>query len=114
MRRLDEIVLNPRDREAVEAVARILRDRFPVDRIVLYGSKARGDDGPDSDIDLLILTNRRLTAPERQEMSRVIFDVELRLEVIISKLVVPAEAWERGIYQALPIRREVEREGVAA
>lgn len=31
-------------------------ERCDVSRIVLYGSVARGDDGPDSDIDLLVVT----------------------------------------------------------
>ncbi len=114
MRRLDEISLKPKDRQAVETLSGLLRRRFPVDRIILFGSKARGDDGPDSDIDLLVLTSRRLTAAERREMAQVVLDVELDLDVLVSKLVVPTDAWDHGLYQVLPIRREVERDGVAA
>lgn len=32
-----------------------LVERFDASRVVLYGSVARGDDGPDSDIDLLVI-----------------------------------------------------------
>jgi predicted nucleotidyltransferase len=114
MRRLNDIVLKPKDRQAVEILSGLLRERFPVDRVILFGSKARGDDGPDSDIDLLVLTSRLLTQDERREMAEVVLEVELRLDVLVSKLVVPSDSWDHGLYQALPIRREVEREGVAA
>ncbi len=43
-----------------------------------------------------------------------LFDVELEFQVVISTLVVCEEDWERGPYQVLPIRDEIERYGVAA
>ena len=36
-------------------IADLIATRFDVARIVLFGSVARGDDGPDSDIDLLVV-----------------------------------------------------------
>ena len=36
-------------------IADLIATRFDVTRIVLFGSVARGDDGPDSDIDLLVV-----------------------------------------------------------
>ncbi len=36
-------------------VAGLIAGRFDATRIVLFGSVARGDDGPDSDIDLLVV-----------------------------------------------------------
>ncbi len=36
-------------------VAGLIAERFDATRIVLFGSVARGDDGPDSDIDLLVV-----------------------------------------------------------
>ena len=42
------------DQRLAEAVRR-LRDVYAPERIYLFGSKARGDDGPDSDYDLLVV-----------------------------------------------------------
>ena len=114
MKTLDEISLSHRDRQAIRAAARILRQQFPVDRVVLFGSKARGDDDDESDIDLLVLTSRPLTRAESTQITDALFDLQLALEVVISTLTVPAEEWEHGLYQVLPVRREIEREGVAA
>ena len=56
------------DIETVREIAAAMSARWSVDALVLYGSKARGDDTPDSDIDLLVLTGRPLTTDETSEM----------------------------------------------
>ena len=45
----------PKDEPIRRMVDRIVR-RFAPDKIILFGSYARGDAGPDSDVDLLIVT----------------------------------------------------------
>lgn len=39
----------------LDVVVRRIAERFSPDRIILFGSRARGDGDPDSDIDLLVL-----------------------------------------------------------
>jgi predicted nucleotidyltransferase len=41
--------------EAIEEITRRLVDYFQPERIYLFGSVARGDDGPDSDLDFLVV-----------------------------------------------------------
>ena len=43
-------------RQALHEFTADVRERFggAVERIILYGSRARGDDGPDSDVDVLV------------------------------------------------------------
>ena len=114
MKTLADISLTDIDRRAVEAAARILRERFPIERVVLFGSKARGDDDAESDIDLLVLTSRPVNAAEKSAMTDAVFDLQLDLGVVISKFIVALKEWEEGYYQVLPIRSEIERDGVAA
>jgi predicted nucleotidyltransferase len=98
----------------VIAAARLLTARFPVVRVLLFGSKASGRDHPESDIDLLVLTSRRLSWRERDAITDALFDVEMEFEVVLSTLVLSEEEWEHGPYKILPIHDEVERHGVAA
>jgi len=51
--------LADKDRAAVIKAARFLADHLPAERMGFAGSKARGDDRSDSDIDLLVLTTGR-------------------------------------------------------
>ena len=115
VKKLDDIALEANDRAAVEQAASVLRKVLPVARVVLFGSKARGEGrGEESDIDLLVLTRRAVSAQEEQAAIDALFDVELAMDVVISLLIVPEEDWTEGVYQVLPIRREVERDGVTA
>jgi len=57
-------VLKGNDRLAVEAFRRAVRSALgpEVMEIKLFGSKARGTDSPDSDIDVFIIVRRRSPA----------------------------------------------------
>ena len=114
MRKLSEINLQERDRQAVEKAVSILKKDFPVTEVFLFGSKARGDDDAESDIDLLVLTSQQITWQERNKMTDALFDVQLKYGVVISLLVVPFEKWKRGILIAHPIHDIIEEEGVTA
>lgn len=114
MKQLDQIRLQDPERRAILAAAAVLRDRFPVERIILFGSKARGESHPESDIDLLVLTKRLLTRDEERLVIDLLFPLQLDYEVVFSTLEIPIDEWEHGIYQVLPLKLEIDRDGVAA
>ena len=114
MQTLDRIQLKANDRQAIEAAIRLLKQKYPVESVVLYGSKARGTDDPESDIDLLLLTSRELSWRERDAITDALYDIQLRYGVVISTLVVSTSEWLEGRYSVLPIRDEVDCYGVAA
>jgi predicted nucleotidyltransferase len=109
---LDTAPLSPADRLAIrDAVARLVA-AVPVERIVLFGSKARGDDDEESDIDLLVITSRPLDQAESREVVGCLQPVQAAHRVIFSPLRVSVEEWDHGVYQVLPIRKEIDREGI--
>ncbi len=114
MRTIDHVTLKGRDRAAIAAAVELLRRTFPVDRVILYGSKATGKDDIESDIDLLVLTSKSLSWRERNAMTDALFDIQLDHGVVISTLVISSAQWDAGRYSVLPIHAEVERYGVAA
>ena len=86
------------------------------------GARARPEKGgnrrqvswPDDEVLSVARTIADLADVENTQVTDALFDLQLELEVVISTLVVPAEEWHHGLYQVLPIRQEIEREGVAA
>lgn len=114
MRSIADARLQPKDRAAIEEATRLLRERFSIEDIILFGSKARGDDDRDSDIDLLVLTPRTLSRSERRAMTDALFPLQLRHDVVLSLLTVPAAEWNHGVLSVLPIHDEITREGMAA
>jgi predicted nucleotidyltransferase len=85
---------------------------FQAEKIILYGSAARGEADDESDVDLLILTRNVLSRLERHQITRLIFETNLQYNTNFSTLVVPLNSWESGLFSVLPIHRQIESDGV--
>lgn len=55
-----------RQEEILDWIVLRMRETFDVRRIILFGSQARGDAGPDSDYDVLVEVESDLPLRERQ------------------------------------------------
>lgn len=87
-----------------EAVARELRELYGarLRKVVLYGSWARGDARPDSDVDLLVVLDRVQDRwSERRRMRRILYRHSLDHDTVISALPVAQAEFEH------PLRRIV-------
>jgi predicted nucleotidyltransferase len=111
MRVLGDTSVDERDRDAILAASAILKEIFPIEKVMLFGSKARGDSDEESDIDLLLLTTRPLSWQERREVSDRLFDVGMAYDVIFSTLDVTLDEWNGGLFTAMPIYEEISRDG---
>jgi predicted nucleotidyltransferase len=112
LRTLDDLALSRKEKEAIKEATGILKKRFPVRDVILFGSKVRGDSDKDSDIDLLLLTSQPLHWKERHAIVDALFEVEIKHDVVISIVVNTVYDWHEGICTVLPIHEEINREGV--
>jgi predicted nucleotidyltransferase len=85
---------------------------FNVRQFILFGSKARGNFSCDSDVDILIVTENKLSWQEERLMTKVVFEVNLVNGTTFSLMNVDADSWANGIVSVLPFHDNVEKEGV--
>ncbi|UCD30389.1 MAG: nucleotidyltransferase domain-containing protein [Planctomycetota bacterium] len=79
--------------------------------LILYGSLARDQDSPASDIDLLVLLNQPFNYfDELRQIIELLYPIQLESDRLISAKPVPLDEFERGRIQ---LYRNAKREGVS-
>ena len=105
--------LNRNQKEAIARYLEILSQiyREQISKVILFGSVARGDFSPESDIDLLIVTangGQNL----KDEISMACFDIMLETEVILSPLVMDEETYEWHKKYRDPLYNQIQKDGI--
>jgi predicted nucleotidyltransferase len=99
------------DRRIVREFQRRLAAVAPVLDLRVFGSRARGDAAPDSDLDVFVELEE--ATPElRQRISEVAWEVGFEMDRVISTVVTTRADLEQGAMGANPLVLNVQREGV--
>jgi uncharacterized protein len=114
MKKLNDLKLQSNEREAIREATKMLKEKFPINDIILFGSKARGDSDEASDIDLFLVTKHSIHWKERQAIIHALFDLGMKHDVIFSILDTPEGNIRKGLFSAFPIYDEIMKEGVPA
>ncbi len=79
--------------QALDRIVATIRDGYAPERIILFGSHARGTAAPDSDLDLLIVKSSNHSEAERiRQVSRLLRPRPLPLDILVKT---PGEMEER-------------------
>jgi len=105
MNHLSDAALLIRCRDAVQEIA-------PGASVILYGSRARGSAAPESDYDLLVLVEKPLTQELEDQIGDRLYALELESDVVLSLIVYEKQTWDTPLYKAMPLHRNVDREGI--
>ena len=99
MRNIKELNLKNNEKRALQELKTRLHENFLEVEIILYGSKARRDDGEFSDIDVLVLLDREVNNSLEEKIFSTAFQIELECDVIFRIIVYSKnsgiQSWER-------------------
>jgi predicted nucleotidyltransferase len=104
---------SPHKAELLAACAACIRKIAPEAEVILYGSVARGEETPDSDVDLLVLVPQEVTYKLEREISDRIYEIELEREEVISLIVRQRSQWNASPLRFTPLYRSIANEGVS-
>lgn len=73
--------------QITEVIKRTTHDFLPDVEVLLFGSRARNDDSPDSDYDILLITNKNFSPKEklqiRSEIRKSLLLIGIRSDILI-------------------------------
>lgn len=105
--------MQPLDRQILREFAARVRTVEPGARLWAFGSRARGDAQPDSDLDLCVVVPR-LTPELRHQIRAVAWQIGFDYERVLATVILPEDEFENGPLSATSLVKNIRAEGVAA
>ena len=99
--------------EKVELTYRVketVKSFDPKARVILFGSRARGDNKNSSDWDFLILTSFNSNNLFNRQIRDKLIDTELEAEEVISTIIFSFDQWKE--YKNTPLYKNIASEGI--
>ena len=103
--------MKERTKRIGEQISRKIHEIDPTAHVILYGSRARGEEREDSDWDILVLTKYPVNVDEERTFRNHLYELELEVEEPFSLFVYAREQWESK-QRITPFYQLVEKEGV--
>lgn len=104
---LDKKILD----EVVEAILAVPTMRENAVKIILYGSVARGDDTPESDVDIALITREKINFEGRREIAGVMSDLLWKYDKLFAIIDIIDERFT-NCKSFVPFYTNVDREGI--
>lgn len=96
----------------IQDIRNCIHSRDPAAEAYLFGSRARGDNRPESDWDILILVDDHKVTPQVEDKFREkLYDIELETGQIISTFIYTKDFWNTSLAYS-PLYENVYKEGL--
>ena len=96
----------------ISRIKESIQNKDPKAEAFLFGSRARGEERPDSDWDIIILVESDKVTNEIEDKFRdELYDIELDTGQIISTFIYPKNQWYASL-KFSPLYRNVELDGI--
>jgi len=113
MKKLEEIKkISKRDKFILEQCRKAINKIDPNADLILFGSRARGDAEPESDFDIIILTDQEATLQKEDTFRCQLYPIELESGAVITVMLVTKKDWNSPLQKAMPLFQNIRRDGL--
>jgi predicted nucleotidyltransferase len=112
MKTSDVLITATADIGLLNKCKKAINEVVPDAEVILYGSRARGDARDDSDYDILVLTDGPANMAIEEKLVGCLFPIELESEQVLTVIVYNRQQWDTSLYRAMPLHKNIDREGV--
>jgi len=99
------------DFKVAKELASKIREKLERASIIVYGSRARGDNELFSDMDICIIVNE-LNEKTREIIFTIAWEIGFKEDVVIVPLIFGKKEWEDSPILESPIYKNIQREGI--
>ncbi|MBN1960394.1 MAG: nucleotidyltransferase domain-containing protein [Deltaproteobacteria bacterium] len=106
--------LNENEQAALQAWITFAKAEYKdgIKSITIFGSRARGDQNNDSDIDIAAIVANELATNARKVLRRKAAEINLHYDTALAILVLSESRWNELLYHERLIALDIEHEGI--
>ena len=105
--------MTDQDRVILERLKQRLSERLSLRRVILFGSRARGDADADSDMDVLVVLNGPVNPWEEEYVRECAWEAGVEQSIVLVPVTVARDEWEEGPLSSSLLAIGVAQDGVA-
>jgi predicted nucleotidyltransferase len=104
--------MKPKEKKILKKFREKVSQRFPTAQVILFGSRARGDAGLQSDADVVVILKNPPSDEDQEFISDCAWEAGYPYGLVIVPVVFSQEEWESGPERLSLLVKAVQLEGV--
>ena len=104
--------MNKLEKSILKEFKKKVMKQFSDAELILYGSRARGDASPESDMDILVILNDLLQESDCEYVSHCAWETGYKEGIVIVPITVSRQEWENGAFSSSLLAMAVMAEGI--
>ena len=100
------------EQDVLKKLRALLATQVRLHQLILFGSRARGDADPESDMDVVVIVEEPVTSAVRRQISHCAWETGFDAGIVVTTVAYSRDEWENGPERASVFVQNVQREGI--